>query len=46
MMDGLEPMKGKGLIFNYVDEVKLKNVTFKGLKDKEIETVEVNKISK
>ncbi len=41
MMDGLSPMKGKGLIFNYVNKVTLKNVKFKGLKDKEIETFEV-----
>ena len=40
-MDGLSPMKGKGLIFNYVNKVTLKNVKFKGLKDKEIETFEV-----
>ncbi len=46
MMDFLEPMKGKGLIFNYVKNVKLKNVNFKGLKDKEIETISVDNISK
>ena len=46
MMDGLEPMKGKGLIFNYVKNVKLKNVTFEGLKEKEVETVCVDNISK
>lgn len=46
MMDGLLPMKGRGLIFNYVDKVKLKDVTFKGLKEKEIETISVNKIIK
>lgn len=46
MMDGLLPMKGKGLIFNYVDKVKLKNVTFQGLNDKEIETVSVNELIK
>lgn len=44
MMDGLNPMKGKGLIFNYVDKVKLNNVKFIGLKEKEIEKVEVGHI--
>ena len=44
MMDFLDEMSGKGLIFNYVNNVILKNVTFKGLKDKEIETVEVNSL--
>ena len=46
MMDGLDPMKGKGLIFSYVDEVTMKNVKFFGLKDKEVETTDVRKINK
>ena len=45
MMDGLDPMKGKGLIFNYVNDVKLVNVKFDGLKDKEIETFCVDNIN-
>lgn len=45
MMDGLEPMSGKGLIFNYVNKVNIKNVSFDGLKEKEIETFEVGKLS-
>lgn len=46
MMDFLEPMSGKGLIFNYVNKVSLENVTFEGLNNPEIETVEVNSLSK
>jgi polygalacturonase len=45
MMEFLEPMSGKGLIFSYVDTVSLKNVTFTGLESKEVETVDVNKIN-
>lgn len=37
MMDGLEPMKGKGLIFDYVDKVSIKNVKFEGLQSDKIE---------
>lgn len=37
-------MKGKGLIFNYVNKVKLNKVKFIGLKDKEVEEVEVGHI--
>ena len=33
MMEFMEPMKGKGLIFSNVSKVNLKNVTFEGLKD-------------
>ena len=36
MMTGLDPMKGKGLLFNYVNKVNLDNVEFNGLKDEEI----------
>jgi len=46
MMDGLDPMKGKGLIFSYVDKVAIKNVTFDGLKDKEYELNEVGSFQK
>ncbi len=41
MMDGLNPMKGKGLIFSYVDKVSVKNVKFDGLKEKEFELNQV-----
>ena len=46
MMDGLDPMKGKGLIFSYVDKVNVKNVKFDGLKDKEFELNEVGSFTK
>ncbi|MBR6071294.1 MAG: glycoside hydrolase family 28 protein [Acholeplasmatales bacterium] len=46
MMDGLSPMKGKGLIFSYVDTVKIKNVVFDGLNDKEFELNQVNDFNK
>lgn len=46
MMDGLDPMSGKGLIFDYVNNVNIVNVTFEGLKDKEIETFDVGSISR
>lgn len=42
MMDGLDPMCGKGLIFSYVDTVNIKNVTFTGLNDEKYELVKVN----
>lgn len=45
MMDGLDPMKGKGLIFNYVNKVNIRNVTFTGLKEKDIEVFEVGKLN-
>lgn len=41
MMSFLEPMKGKGLIFNYVKNVVISNVTFEGLKDEKYELVNV-----
>lgn len=44
MMTGLDPMKGKGLLFNYVDKAIIKNVKFKGLNDKEIETFDVKSL--
>ena len=46
MMDGLNPMKGKGLIFSYVDKVTVKNIVFDGLKDKEYELNEVREFIK
>ena len=46
MMDGLDPMKGKGLIFSYVDKVNIKDVSFDGLKDKEFELNQVNEFNK
>lgn len=46
MMDGLDPMKGKGLIFSFVDKVTIKNVKFDGLKDKEFELNEVGNFNK
>lgn len=45
MMDGLSPMKGKGLIFQYVNKVNIKNVVFDGLKDEKIETFAVENLS-
>ncbi len=32
MMDGVGPLVGEGLLFNYVDNVKINNVSFEGLK--------------
>ena len=46
MMEFLEPMSGKGLIFSYVDTVSLKNVTFNGLESEEVETVDVNNLNR
>ena len=46
MMDFLSPMKGKGLIFSYVDEVTIKNVKFDGLNDQEFELNQVNEFKK
>ena len=46
MMDGLDPMKGKGLIFSYVNKVNINNVNFVGLKDNEYETTDVNEFNK
>ena len=46
MMDGLNPMKGKGLIFSYVNKVNIKNVVFDGLKDKEFELNDVKDFNK
>ena len=46
MMDFLDPMKGQGLIFNYVNEVKLENVKFDGVSSEEVSIVNVNKIER
>ena len=46
MMDFLDPMKGKGLIFSYVDTVNIKNVTFDGLKEKDFELFDVKSFNK
>lgn len=46
MMDGLDPMKGRGLLFNYVNEVNLKNVSFEGLKEEEIESFSVGSLKR
>ena len=46
MMDGLDPMKGRGLIFQYVNNVNIDNVTFKNLKEKDYELFEVGKFNK
>ena len=36
MMDFLDPMKGQGLIFHFVKDVQLRNVTFDGLLSEEV----------
>ena len=46
MMDGLDPMSGKGIILSYVDTVKVKNVKFDGLYDKDYELFDVKKFEK
>lgn len=43
MMSFLEPMVGRGILFNYVDKVSIKNVTFTGLKSEKFECVAVDK---
>ncbi len=45
MMDGLKPMKGKGLIFSYVDKVNIKNVSFDGLNEEKFELNQVNEFN-
>lgn len=44
MMDFVDPMKGQGLIFNFVDEVNISNVTFDGVHSEEIQEFKVNKL--
>ena len=46
MMDFLSPMSGKGLIFSYVNDVNINNVTFNGLNDKEIELTDVGNFNR
>ena len=46
MMDFLDPMKGKGLIFSYVDTVSIKNVEFVGLNEEQFELIEVGSFNK
>lgn len=46
MMDFLAPMKGQGLIFNYVNEVELDNVTFNGASSEEVSLVNVNSFNR
>lgn len=45
MMSFLDPMKGKGLLFDYVNRVNINNVKFIGLNDKEYELKEVNEFN-
>ena len=42
MMDGLDEMSGRGLIFSFVKNVKLKNVNFNGLTNEKYELNEVD----
>lgn len=46
MMEFLKPMKGEGLIFNYVDDVVLKNVSFSGFSKEEVTAENVGNISR
>ena len=46
MMDFLEPMKGQGLIFNYVNKVELDNVTFNGVSSEEVSLVNVDSFNR
>ena len=46
MMDGLEPMSGRGIILSYVNEVNIKNVTFTGLNNEQYELNQVNSFNK
>ena len=46
MMDFLKPMKSEGLIFNYVNEVKLENVKFDGVASKEVSLVNVENFNR
>ena len=46
MMDGLEPMSGRGIILSYVNEVNIKNVTFAGLNNEQYELNQVNSFNK
>ena len=46
MMDGLEPMSGRGIILSYVNDVNIKNVTFTGLNNEQYELNQVNSFNK
>lgn len=46
MMDFLDPMKGEGLIFNYVNKVELDNVSFNGMSKEEVSLVNVNSFNR
>ncbi len=46
MMTGVDPMKGKGLLFNYVNKVIMQNVTFNNIHDLDVECVEVGSIKR
>ncbi len=46
MMTGVDPMKGKGLLFNYVNKVVMQNVTFNNIHDKDVECVAVGSIKR
>lgn len=43
MMDFLSPMKGQGLIFNNVNQVRMKNVCFDGVQSEEVQAEQVKK---
>lgn len=44
MMEFLEPMSGEGLVFNYIEEVSLKNVKFVNLKKEKYTNQSVGKL--
>lgn len=46
MMSFLDPMKSKGLIFNYVKNVSLSNIKFNGYVDNEVELINVDSYQK
>ncbi len=46
MMDGLEKMSGRGLIFNYVKKVELKNIVFNNFSKQELEKIFVDQFSR
>lgn len=46
MMDFLDPMKGQGLIFDFVNKVELKNVRFCGVQSEEINAKNVISINR
>ena len=45
MMSFAEDIKGKGLLFNYVNKVNMKKVNFNNLNDKPYECVEVKELN-